>query len=1569
MPRQKVTTNLPNDPVYAFLRALRHTGPMGFEGLVAHLLEAQLGQRFRLADSGFQAGMDAKAEPGPAGANRIKVETKHYFKSSLDLRELTAEIIQACRSDDCDVWVLVCTCPVSNQHAVELEQIAAEEGVECVFLDRPNTGVDRVAVLMASHEDSVIHWSSHAKVVVDEPGLRSSLEELRKRTEYETTRTQLAAKLSGSLVGYADASRRARDEFVSVISDKQSCEAIFNQDVAVLAAGRRRILRRGVVKDIDSWWRKGTPASPHLAALGEEGQGKTWAVMGWLADRAVSNEMPLLLSCNASVDIRPGDTLEALLPKLLLSWTHLKTKDWWQKRLEHWIRCPTPGGPFILVLVDGLNENVNVNWIDFFRPLQHQRWRGQIALIVTDRPGHWEQCARLQRDGFNSLAIQGYSNQELQEALAAHPEIDLRIIPNGLLPLLSTPRYCELVAQHYGELKESGDFTRERLVLLDAADRQTQKRGYPLTESQLIEVIQRLARQYRETTTLDFRSISSLSREISDSHQVRQEIIDGGLLVRVDGGPGNRYRVEKSRLIFGLGMLLADNVRQIASIGATAPAIAEDIASWLEPHPEIDLKVEISAAAVYLSYLDSSFPIIARKELIKHWLSSRNAWLEYDEARLSIVLKGPEDFISVTEDLWRSDRRSSATQGFLGEALCRHRDNPCLKPHLIRAVCRWMGFAHAAGHRLFRGQDETNAQRVVAEIAARAGHDLLEGPMTFLGESLTIVEDDGLLTLVRLGLRIMSAGSREPYVPGIFAWAAAGALMGRTLEYDEVAWVIRLSSDDLEPLILPTVERFLSSNSVDAHRAGRLLINALGTATAVALGERYPQAEDSAYLDRLAQHKANPCVSFFSWSDEECERCLSEHKAPIHLLLDRAKLHLLDPNRPVHLRVAAHLRDELSNLNPSALRTNLSSGSEDHRLEQTLPLMAAQVPDELAESLRSVVRDLPLRSTLAQRQLSFELLKYFPLMREAEVKALRTALSALRANSVEWGTEANIDNAGRLAEAYTTWALLPTLNAAERYAEVICRPSNAGDLDQLDLWFEKLEQSLVEVAFDDLAQNTDRLRITRTLWLLGSSQAVLTDGQRQVLETLWSHENEIVRGMIARCAVLLKDESLGRTLVEAERKIDRETNRWEARWLFALLKEHSLHIPLETILARVDAPTASYLLPSRGLHNAEVSVYAGCLDQLWAGIVEADDSIHTDLLPEINVDPAFDREPTTMPDIRDEPRKGLSFKDSSTTWKVGEGGFPSIGGDPEEESNAFIARFNARQDAILKAWKSDALRCFGKNFSRETLRAVCVARPDLCRGWVAAASEPGISGKRVRVRMGSFLVYLCEALLESDQEAAITFLHDYMVNDEIVRFDVAAMLFRVPRSELIDAVRDKILSRIVNDLDLAHFTVLAQSAADGWMDELIGKFVDSPNLARKATGLCIASYCHSSESTLEDWIVRAGIEKTWVEREVLDTLRRNHRRDRFASAWFERFLNEEDADRSWAAFEVAVHLADERWYLWNKNISDSLVTPREDRIKIIEMNWQHVKRNLRRERERKDHLFGIKIPKGEVFPF
>jgi hypothetical protein len=307
------------EPVTDFLLALSPTGARGFEGLVARLLEVATGQRFRLSGSGQQDGQDARVEPGQG--NRIKLECKRYGRgTALDLRELTSELTQATTADpDLDLWVLAASRPITDQIARPLEELANEIGVEILFLDVGTDGLPRLALLMAAYTSELEGWIS-TQGLPRSSQLMPALTALAAHASFCGTRDQIVSKLAGTMLGYENARRRCRVRLLEVLSNEGRTQAQFGQRLDIRAPGRLVISRSAVKTRLDSF-RSGQ--SNRVAVLGEDGCGKTWAVMDWLAEASEADDFPLTLAFSASVEhISGSDTLDTLIPRLLVLLGH-----------------------------------------------------------------------------------------------------------------------------------------------------------------------------------------------------------------------------------------------------------------------------------------------------------------------------------------------------------------------------------------------------------------------------------------------------------------------------------------------------------------------------------------------------------------------------------------------------------------------------------------------------------------------------------------------------------------------------------------------------------------------------------------------------------------------------------------------------------------------------------------------------------------------------------------------------------------------------------------------------------------------------------------------------------------------------------------------------------------------------------------------------------------------------------------------------------------------------------------------------------------------------------------------
>jgi len=470
---------------------------------------------------------------------------------------------------------------------------------------------------------------------------------------------------------------------------------------------------------------------------------------------------------------------------------------------------------------------------------------------------------------FKKIEIEGYTDWELQQALE-NKGIAVGSIPMELQKLIRKPRYCEVVSAHFDEMKADGDFTVERLIFLSARHLAEAKRGR-LSEAKFIEIIQNLALRYRQNPDIRLGDIPSLIPFADTEWQVAQEIVDGGFLVP-KSPKSTKFNVEHNRLVFGLGLLLIEELREASTGGETTQEIAEHLALWSEPHPEMDLKVEICGAALFHSFIERDYPSGARQELLRYWLGLRN-WDDRSQAAYAdYILRGPNEFLAVTEEFWSGRRDVGAAQDFLARAFIKHRDDPRVQPALITAVNRWMGMVHPAGQPFLRPSKDRE-ERARKEVESRVG-TLRLGPLRIYGEDLSVVDDDGLLRLARLGFLIISAGSRLPFIRSLVPWAVASAVMGLAIEAGLADWVVCLSDEEVSSILLPEAERLLKYGEELAISAARTLLWRIDPDRANLLAEENPTPDYELRQQLRKQHEADPCVGLFEWSEEECLRCM-----------------------------------------------------------------------------------------------------------------------------------------------------------------------------------------------------------------------------------------------------------------------------------------------------------------------------------------------------------------------------------------------------------------------------------------------------------------------------------------------------------------------------------------------------------------------------------------------------------------------------------------------------------------------------------------------------------------------
>jgi hypothetical protein len=1587
-----------------FLNGLEATGESGFEGLVSVLIQEATSQEYRLASAGRQSGRDAGSEPGSAII--VKVETKHYRETTaLRPRELIAEVHEAAESDPAlDIWILAASRHVSEQIAIALDREAESCGIDVLVLDLGINGLPRLGVLMAAFATFVRAWADRHQLQYDVGKLNSALLAIASEPDFESTKLRLLAKLDG-MIGYEGARRRICDQILKAVSEPNRARAAFHQSLDVRVSGVDVIRRNQLHDSLEAWW--DAPSTPRpLVAVGEEGTGKTWAVFDWALGRLERGVMPILLPLAAVAhQISNGDSVEIILSRLLARWSGELHDEQWSRRLTRWVQAGSTGKPIILLIVDGLNERADVQWRPFLTALMADPWRSSVAVIVTDRPHHWRtKCAMAGVSLFGEIEVGGYSSNELDHVLAASG-LSHSDIPVGLLPLISIPRYCRLVANHWKEMIASADFTPERLIYLEVKDRQTAKLGYPLTDADVFGLMRDLAQRARINPELDRNDLMPSIGNIpgGPSANIYEEIVSSGLLIPASAnGMTEGYKVAPLRLIYGFGMLLADELRKQALSGASD--LEEFITSWFEPQPDMERKGDICASAMFHALFHQDFPEPALRELIRYWLGVRNWGSAPHLDFAAYVLRSPKVFLDLAEDFWSAPQDSGAAQEFFGAALTAHRDDARLQPLLTRAIERWMGFVHPLGRNYMRldaeriqrsrqvlenvtGQpvlahpsEHEGASRVAREIEARAGCSVVPGEIEVSGTRLTVVPDGAILRLARLGLMVMSAGDVSPFVGSLTNWAVASAVMDDSGFSDLAAWVIRLSKNQVDSAVLTSAKRLLARGEATASAAARTLLLAVGNVEAESLIKEHNLVSDW-YIEQRKQHLADPCLSHYEWTESECLACLDRADVPMHAVLKRGEIPIVDPSvSPPHIWIPK-AKEALKQIDPEKIRSGGYRTEESYRLEMLSQILCAHAPLAIANFLRIVVKTMQSRNLTGQYYLAVEMPKLSLLLSRCEVNSVVGSLAVLSANASAWHVEMHDGTRQKeqIAEARAFLAVVPYLGPSELFDTLIARPVNALDLVELEPWFAPISESEGHVATDLLHAPPDKSTLHRVLWMLPHLGVTLTERDRARLADLAVSEDSRDAAGAIRVAVVGGDELLGRRLVDLGIVAATGVDSWAERWVTLLLARFGVHLPFDVLAKRLRPSAIGFAISQRGSRRDELEMYADCLDHEWRQIVEAEDP-EVEFLPEITVRSCPKDTGSQFPQLHEPNSSRTVHLDRLSSWTSGPPRDPAqelkklFSQDNEAEVKELNEDRRRKTDAILAAWGTAAFQWYGRMFSLEAIDKLYQQNAERMHRWVQPALADSPAGLAARVRLGGFLEPACRTLLERKPELGMSLWRALRKRDNNpISFDVVDIAFCTDSSGA-KLARKELLDECWSDASIARIALACGKwKREGWLQETIQGLISGERLWKRTMGLALASFSDIGADQFEELVAQAEVEHTWAEK-GLRSLRVNIRKNNLARHWFRVFLASPDADVAWGALQIVLAHTDERFLNWHEDVVNECAdkTLVESRLRFLNLGW-HSRKDLRKEinrdNERRDHFLGQKIHPGEIFPF
>jgi hypothetical protein len=1554
------------DPLLEFLRSLPETGPNGFEGLVRDLLEQWTGFTFRLARAGSQFGKDGLSETHSQFS--IAFETKRYnTNSKLNARELAGEVTQVYNSVSClDLWILAATIEVGD--LVEDLRIQAESfGIDLLILDARSNGFGSLQIFCAEYPLVITAFckrlNKSASVAKE---IAEYIASLRVSPLFYSAAERFRKSLFDSVLCTASARMNSYNCLKKRIKNENESRAAFSQNIGLLAMGDRLVPRKTIIDSLDAWWRKSNATI--CALMGEEGTGKTWALFSWLMHWFDAPTGPIVLPVTTpQLQINCHD-LHAITIAALQNCCG-RSGEYWEKKVAAWLERPKGKEPIILLCFDGLNERPDFPWRKILSQALSEKFDGRIAIIVTTRPALWNDkiSSGIKQTVFKT---DGYDDQELTKALEASG-IRLSEIPNSLQSLIRKPRYLDLVVQHFAALVKSGDMTVERLLYVDCKDKLQRKSNYPVSDEDFRAILCNLARQYRDgLKTVSRIALNQLLPKTDAKEAVLQEIIDGGLLIPA-GSIEPAYRVESRRLVHGLGMLLADHIQNNPQ--SKIHELVDAVRMWLEPQPDMDIKASIVGAAVFFSIVHPNYRVVSRRALLYFWVTLRNTPSQQEDDISAYLPDCLEDMLSVVDDCWRSAFDNGMAHTRLARAFLFRRDDDRIKPSLTVAVNRWMSYVNIKGHPYTRGPDDKNLSRQSEAILKRFECNLVPGSEAKFHEwSFQITADDGMLRLARFALLIISGGDRLSFVQAFIRWAVARRLMGDYSEFQEAAWVLRLSEEELWHDFEPYLLRMVKSGNETLKKAAHLLANCLGNKEALSflssqLSDLYPKN------DWQIEYEQDPLASFWgAISREQCIQCMQRDDLKLHLIERKINPHFFDPSIIAPQSYIERLCYAAVSLPVEGYNSRISRTAEDHMIEQTGQFLARFVPRDYCAALRRAVHTLPLRDNEGKQQLLIHLPEIALVIKDAEKDIIAQTLKDFWRKADE-GLASDADGRNErdaFAESFGFLALSSVVSAEEVFEMILLRPKHAQYLQLLELWFDSLSEESARTYLDQILTEIDNTKLIRLFWVLAGSKPQLFDCHRNRVIKLLENSDTILRGSIYRFILAAQDtELIDYVFSKADNRLSPE-NRWEYSWHFEIIASVSKKKSFDELITMLRFSELATIIDHRDCKEEEVALFADMLKNRWQCVAEGD-GISVAGFPAICIEPYFDCGTQFRQKSLPNHDRSLVFLSADASWgNVSKPDNDDIKKYLNDETDRQLSeRHRAVRNKVEELEANEATSLWSLDLPVGLLRCICNKYPELVKQWVDVALH---SGSMLRL-CESFYQSLCGALVYSNPALGFELLKQLVacsninLNDEHGCDYLSRIPFLCDSDEAFE-FRNSLLKECNSDSDLikiAHVAVACNR--QDWLVKQIDASIQSPLLWQRSFGLNLA--CVSDlRLDIEKLMATADINATWVE-STLDQIRSSYSKNTWARHWYERFLKVHDEDEAYSAYVLFLKCADRRCRLWMRSFEDSPDVI-DKRVRFRKMNDQQLKNAIEKnEKIHKDCFLSIKIPKGQVFPF
>lgn len=1298
--------------------------------------------------------------------------------------------------------------------------------------------------------------------------------------------------------------RRSRAWLLETLGDTDISKSRLGQNLAVLHQRQLPIRRAHAMAALDAWWRDWPQQRKPFALLGEEGDGKSWAVAAWLAELAQQADCttPMLYVPAIHAD---SARLTGLLAKGFAHFAPTLDIEKWNKRLDS-----SPGmAPAALLVIDALNERSSLEWRHLF--LQNPDWSDRVAVLVVCRVADWDRLAAKLDSPVTTWKLGCFDDQELDTALALYDMHRTAFRPD-VLPLLAKPRYFEMARRLHGRI-EAGGVTVERLIYESWRSMYENKLGESrrLDQDEFLALIRNLAEEQKEraqTRTHEF------AAHLPPGPWQADDVLGELTSARMVKNQGGKLMLQPYHLALGLGLLLAEAVE----IGCenNPGGLDEIIAKHTADQAEMDLEVRIRGMALYHAMRYDDFPDLGRVALLRAWVESRNIAPEDLRHAAAYLPLRPRAFLEMAVDLWGSIDNREVQDAFMAGFLKYERLEP-VRRALIPAFAEWLGYFHLDGFQATYSDDLVKLKEGHRQVVERVGGELGAGAsVERFGYRLTATHNAGLLRLGQVAAAVISHTDVSIYARAVATGLMAEAIMGGSAI--EFHWLCRIASPAAVAELTRLGQELQALGQPTTLLAARHIFSALGTAESLRLWSEIPAVFRPPNPNKQF-YEDHQCDALFRWSEDNYLACLSHPRLHPDFIAKQLRDVALNPGLALPEAARAGLGLAGAEIDLSKVGQYHADTGEMHQFEAIEPALCAYAPQRYADLIRALVEEMPKRSGVSRHMLAWHIYDHLPVLGATSRHVIEIA----------WEGSINSSEEEDVPAEYLLYSmLLFDLSPQEPFAWVLKRAQIDGYFREYEPRFRPLASadfSIVESALAGLAPGGPTRPICAMLGYLDATVVNLSDTLRTQVLQHFTAGDRAVRGFCLSLVFHTRDQSAADTIIAQGWRCTGEGSHWrEDIWGSLLLCHFAVDLPYLELAGRIAPEWWGYAVAQRGHRAEDLAAYAQLLDRTWRHIAGLPDAVDREgHAPKVDV--RMDQGLRMDMPSADFPNNTTSYFNNQA-WGGTSGTPPpnqlEMGVGQEQHTKAHQAAYQQVMEQI-KSQQQQGNPWFASSFHDGQLRHVVALDRANWRDWIAPVLSETKAGRTLLALCRGFYEKLAVALLDFAPDAGEKLFRIVRRNQWVQLNEgesglpiLLRDLFAAPDSSVVNTLRRELLDACDTDYALFELALLAQlGGQESWLIEEIDRRLASPWNFDQARGLTLLGFARSTEAEVRIARFTETQPDSWLQK-VAESALRLHRRVTWARHWFTCFVEEPDRVSAWAAFRLFLACVDRRYLVW-----------------------------------------------------